>query len=204
MVGIYKITNKLNNKYYVGSSTNMKLRVYNHFRKLRHGIHENSHLQNAWNKYGETCFEFQVVETVEKCNLLKTEQLYLDVALKELQTCYNQNFIAGCGPGIKRGTKFSDSHIDNLRKSHMGQIAWNRGHTKESNISIKNMSISKTGRVRNDVAKTYTFIDPFSIVIQIHNLRQFCLKNDLVCSIMRDIHRGTRKCKIYKGYKKYV
>lgn len=51
--GVYKISNKINGKVYIGSSCNLKRRKYSHFSKLRKGLHNNRYLQNSWNKYGE-------------------------------------------------------------------------------------------------------------------------------------------------------
>ena len=63
--GIYSIKNILNNKTYVGSSINLKKRKREHFYQLRKGTHSNKHLQNAFSKYGETNFEFAVLERIE-------------------------------------------------------------------------------------------------------------------------------------------
>ena len=52
-IGIYRITNLINSKFYIGSSSNLKKRLYEHQRELNLGIHTNKHLQSAWNKYGE-------------------------------------------------------------------------------------------------------------------------------------------------------
>jgi group I intron endonuclease len=62
---IYKIRNVVNDKFYVGSTNNTKVRFKNHRRLLRKGKHHCKHLQAAWNKYGEDCFKFEVVEVVK-------------------------------------------------------------------------------------------------------------------------------------------
>ena len=53
VVGIYCIRNKINNKYYIGQSIDIKNRWKEHKYNLRHNKHVNNKLQNAWNKYGE-------------------------------------------------------------------------------------------------------------------------------------------------------
>lgn len=63
--GIYSIKNSINNKKYFGLSTNIKRRWSDHKNSLRKNKHENSLLQNAWNKYGEENFEFEIVKTLE-------------------------------------------------------------------------------------------------------------------------------------------
>lgn len=62
LVGIYLITNNINNKGYIGQSTDLKHREYSHLSCLRRNKHNNKHLQYAWNKYGEENFEFIIIE----------------------------------------------------------------------------------------------------------------------------------------------
>jgi group I intron endonuclease len=77
--GIYKIINKIDGKYYVGSSQNIRNRLNKHKLYLKKNAHWNKHLQNAYNKYGIDTFEYIIVELVSEINqLLKTEQKYLD------------------------------------------------------------------------------------------------------------------------------
>lgn len=64
MVGIYCIINKVNNKVYIGESTDVYFRMSTHRRELSKGIHINKHLQAAWNTYGENNFEFRVLEVL--------------------------------------------------------------------------------------------------------------------------------------------
>ena len=68
--GIYKITNKVNGKQYIGSSIDTKRRWHEHKKRLRRNKHDNIHLQRAWNKYGEAAFIFTIVEIVEHQSLL--------------------------------------------------------------------------------------------------------------------------------------
>jgi group I intron endonuclease len=99
--GIYKIVNKVNGNYYVGSTKNFNNRWRRKHRKqLRGNYHTNLRLQRAWNKYGENAFEFQIIEeVVEISSLYPTEQKYLDIAKTEQDKCYNLKFVAegfGC------------------------------------------------------------------------------------------------------------
>ena len=64
--GIYKITNVVDNKIYIGCASNIRTRKNGHLHDLKNNYHKNSYLQNAWNKYGEVNFKFEVVEL---CNI---------------------------------------------------------------------------------------------------------------------------------------
>ena len=167
--GIYKIVNKINGKYYVGSSidifggTNHEGRLKRHLKRLRKGIHENPHLQNAWNKYGEKNFNFMLVEEVNKDVLLLTEQKYLDIAKSEQDYCYNIVFTAS-NSGInieferrermKKSAKtkiFSNEHRDNIRKYRSGigtdptVYTWSNRNTGQTFVGSKFEWYSKFG-----------------------------------------------------------
>lgn len=77
--GIYCIENIVNHKIYIGSSKNIYQRLLKHFALLRHNKHENAHLQNAWNKYGESSFEWSVVEKCDITILTSREQYCIDL-----------------------------------------------------------------------------------------------------------------------------
>lgn len=66
--GIYKIINTLNNKTYIGSSKNIKVRWYKHKSLLKNNKHENNKLQNSVNKYGIDKFNFEIVEEIKNLN----------------------------------------------------------------------------------------------------------------------------------------
>ena len=91
--GIYKITNIKNDKFYIGSTSESFLKRWNHhINSLRRGTHKNMHLQNAFNKYGEESFRFEILETCSKDLCLIREQIYLNTCTKE--NSYNINPIA--------------------------------------------------------------------------------------------------------------
>src|ERR1017187_10185765 len=65
--GIYKILNKINNKFYTGSPKDLNYRLYEgHLFSLRANKHINRHLQFAWNLYEEKNFIFEIMEFVDK------------------------------------------------------------------------------------------------------------------------------------------
>lgn len=77
--GIYAIVNKVNFKVYIGSAVDLERRKYDHLKDLRKNRHYNSKLQNAWNKYGEESFIFDILEVVEdKTKLLDVEQFWIN------------------------------------------------------------------------------------------------------------------------------
>ena len=76
--GIYCIINIKNSKRYIGSSKNIRQRLWTHRACLRHNNHENAHLQAAWNKYGEDNFDYFILEPCKEDILLVREQYYIN------------------------------------------------------------------------------------------------------------------------------
>lgn len=76
--GIYKITNNINGKFYIGSSNDIKNRWYQHKKKLNSEEHGNPHLQKAWILYGGDNFVFEVIEECSPETRFEREQFYLN------------------------------------------------------------------------------------------------------------------------------
>lgn len=87
LTGIYIIENQVNNKKYIGSSVDIKKRWRDHVWYLRHNKHHNSHLQLAWNKYGENVFKFSILFECEVGALLVNE---LNAIIKH--NSFNNNY----------------------------------------------------------------------------------------------------------------
>lgn len=86
-VGIYRITNIVNGKIYIGSSSALKKRFYEHRRTLRKATHRNPHLQSAWQEYGEANFKFEILQECDAQTLLAVEKEYILT-----YRCYDREF----------------------------------------------------------------------------------------------------------------
>ncbi len=76
--GIYCIENIINHKKYIGQAHNIYDRWRKHKNALNSNHHENSHLQNSWNKYGKENFAFYIVEECEEDKLDEKEIYYIE------------------------------------------------------------------------------------------------------------------------------
>lgn len=79
LCGIYEIINVINNRRYIGQSTNINARFRSHKNKLRKNQHRNPYLQNAWNKYGEQNFIFNIIKICNDVELDEFEQKYIEI-----------------------------------------------------------------------------------------------------------------------------
>ncbi len=127
--GIYKIQNIINNKIYIGSSNDVYKRKKEHFSSLKNGTHCNTHLQRAYNFYGENSFKFFVITTCKEDDLLRLEQTYLNKYFDKGINCYNENPMANKPP------------------SQQGKPPWNKGKNNVySNQALQKMSQAKKGK----------------------------------------------------------
>lgn len=160
MQGIYKITNTVNGKCYIGRTSNFERRWYLHRWKLNSNKCENQHLQNAWNKYSENAFEFSILELCDFKISGEREKYWIEKYSKSCEL-YNMT-IGGEGnsfPGElnpmygKHHTDAVKSQISNKKiqyyKEHQNPM-FNRKHTEDTKRKI---SVKNKGRVQSDAEK---------------------------------------------------
>lgn len=77
MACIYKITNLINNKVYIGQTIKTSAqRFANHIYDLNHNIHHSEHLQRSYNKYGKDSLLFEVIETIIDLAIIDDREIY--------------------------------------------------------------------------------------------------------------------------------
>ena len=62
---IYKISNNVDDRIYIGSTINLNKRWNEHKRKLLNHKHHNIHLQRFVDKYGLDSLNFNVLKTIQ-------------------------------------------------------------------------------------------------------------------------------------------
>lgn len=89
--GIYKITNQVNGKIYIGQSKNVYERRAEHFTALRHKKHPNKAMQRDWNKDNRG-FRFDVIEFCPLAALNDREKYWIE-KLNTIEKGYNQGWV---------------------------------------------------------------------------------------------------------------
>lgn len=105
----YSITNDINNKSYIGITTTPIRRKNCHFNYLRQNKHFNPKLQNAFNKYGEEYFHFDIIEAIDYANEKEAyeHEAFLIKQYDSVDLGYN------CNPGGEwTGRQGMFKHID--------------------------------------------------------------------------------------------
>lgn len=125
--GIYKIVCKIDSKVYIGRSVDIEKRWKEHKVGLRGRRHSNSHLQRAWDLYGECNFSFEIVE---ECAVDKTPEREAHwqshYGIGDSSRCYNLL--------IEDGTGSFRIHEETKRK--MSESSKGRPKTEEHRRNI--------------------------------------------------------------------
>lgn len=218
---IYGIKNTINNKWYVGQTASclgFPHRKRGHLHKLRNNKHHSAHLQHAWNKYGESVFEWVILEDVECLSeLVQREQFWID----EKNSCddgYNMCPAAGCPLGYKHSeaTKRKRSEImkgrkpwnlgkqtpehvkEKIRNTLKGRPSPNKG-TVASQATRRKMSVSRSGEKNHRSVFTNEQVVRIRLEYATGNVSQRELAR--IYDVSRGAIRGIVKMRTYKNVK---
>lgn len=192
--GIYRITCIVTGKFYIGSATNLQKRKNQHTWALKNNQHHTKPLQNAWNKYGEKAFVFEVLELVLPMLQLEREQYWLDRLQPFGKKGFNINPIANV-PSVSPET------CEKIRLAKLGHTLSTEGRAK--------ISAAKTGKkldpaIYDGHRKTLIVTAPDGTEYTVTGIRKFCEEHNLdTSSLMRTakgFDRGTA-CTQHKGWK---
>lgn len=162
--GVYKITNKVNGKIYIGSSKDIYKRWKHHVYRLNSGKHVNSYLQNAWNKYGEDSFIFDIQEVCDENHIREREQYYIDV-----YNCCNREIGYNIVPKVDM-SEMSAETKEKISKASMGKhIGENMGLNKYSEDKIIQViaDLMDVNYTYKEIANKYNI--PIQTIISIAN-----------------------------------
>lgn len=129
--GVYAIRNSTNGKCYFGSTIDWPRRRTRHRYELRRGVHHCEHLQRAWNKYGESAFEFTFIQAVEPSGLVCAEQKLFD----ENPDRYNRGTSAAL-PWL--GKKHTAASRCKMRERQLG-----KKHSEETKEKVRQANIGR-------------------------------------------------------------
>jgi group I intron endonuclease len=195
--GIYQIRNKINNKIYIGSTYNFRLRWNQHKSLLRNNIHPNKHLQRSFNKYEEINFDFEILEYIEDKNkLIEKEQYWIDKTNSNKDK-YGYNICPNAGSSL--GIIMSEETKTKISNANKGHITTEEHKNK---ISIANKGKPKSEehkRKLSDSVKGFKHtkknIEKIRKSHQGEKAYQSILKNDDVIKIKIMLKEGIEKVK---------
>jgi group I intron endonuclease len=114
---VYAITHLASGRVYVGSASNISVRWKNHLITLRNKTHRNRFLQRAWNKYGESAFQWLIIEPASNAaDLIAREQNWIDsLKASNPRHGYNAAPVAGSSLGVKHTPETIQKYRDAAR-----------------------------------------------------------------------------------------
>jgi group I intron endonuclease len=144
--GVYLIRcTKGSKAVYVGQAQNCRVRFNHHKHHLKSGSHRNPRLQNAWLKYGEDAFVFEVIEVCSPQDLTLREQFYLTAHITSGAEVFNASEIADCPA---RGRKFGPMSDEQKEKIALALRGRERSPEHRANLSL-----SQRGKKISDEAR---------------------------------------------------
>lgn len=127
-VGIYKISSLSHpERIYIGGSTNIMHRWYDHKKHLAKGIYHAPHFIEHYNKYGVHDLILTILEQFKfqsKTHLIEREQFYMD----SLKPYFNKYPTAGSPRGYKQTQE---------QKDHISESLKVMGHKPPSTLGMK-------------------------------------------------------------------
>jgi len=173
-IGIYKIENKINYDFYIGSSRDLKRREKDHFSLLKKNKNKSKILQRAVNKYGIENFKFIIIENCNINDLFILEQKYVD----ELNPKYN---ICKTDVSVPIGLEHVHGYYKDYSK--YSSLAKNR-LIENKNFGWKSKRIAKLN-------------DNKEIIKEYNSLKDYA--NEYKCSVA-NISKSIKKEQRCKGY----
>jgi len=131
---VYKITNIVNNKCYIGKTTRDDKRLKEHLSRLKNNKHYNEYLQRSFNQHHEENFIFEIIDTAIMEEELNDKEIYWIDKYNSANPLYGYNLTYG-GDGCKH---------NEITCAKLSEI--NKGKTYSEEYKQK-MSVVLKGRI---------------------------------------------------------
>jgi group I intron endonuclease len=214
---IYKITNDINSKVYVGqTSKTLQERFDRHYTEGKWKNTKKMPIVFAIQKYGKEHFKIELLEELP----LNYTQIQIDEKEKEWGlklNCFSPN-----GYNLRLGNgrhSFSPESIEKIRKMNLGRKA---SEETKRRLSISHMGFIPTNATRKKLSnhfqgirpcplaiknamatiiKTHTLISPCGEKVTITNMAKYCRENGYNKGQMCQLVRGKKKS--YRGWTRF-
>ena len=151
---IYRITNTVNNKIYIGQTTReINERINEYKRGYRENHYFNQYLLNSFNKYGFDCFIFEVIDNANSIEELNEKEINYIAQYNSTDRNLGYNIESG-----GRNSKPSEETLIKMSESHKG-IKQTEDWINKRIAKIGTEDAKKYGKEKTDEERTYLSIN---------------------------------------------
>jgi group I intron endonuclease len=137
---IYKLTNTLNNKIYIGLTTEtISERCRKRIAEAKYRESRNSYILNAIRKYGSKVFKVEQLDTANTLEELQQKEIFYIEKYNSTNRNIGYNLTKG-GEG-NLGLKMSEETKEKIRQKHLG-VKWSKDRKLEHCKILKSKNIN--------------------------------------------------------------
>lgn len=179
--GIYRITNLVNGRVYIGSTNKLSVRKYEHFRTLQNNNHCNTFLQRDYNKCSAENLVFETILETDCIELLLDfEQSYLDEYWDNGIQCYN---VVKCASAFNRGRVVSQETKNKMSAAMKGrpksEVHKQKMRGKRQPYNFSSTKRRKPIKSRNLVSGEEMTFESINDAAAYHNIIRECISSYL-------------------------
>ena len=145
MIGVYVIRCKVNDRFYIGVSKNIKARWNEHKSYLKNNKHHSVKLQRSYNKYGIDAFEYSIIYET------KDYESAVNLEIAMIKSFYGKMLLnsSATSQGFGIGYKHTEATKAKISKSLMGnKYTLGYKHTEEAKEKQRQASKGNTTRFK--------------------------------------------------------
>lgn len=175
--GIYKIQSKIKpERTYIGSAVDIHVRWRTHLRQLKNNKHENSRLQNHFNKYGKDDLVFSILIGCDKLDLITTEQFYIDAYNPSFNICKKAGNTLGVKRSIETRRRVSEAntgkrnpnygkHLSEETRRKISEAHKGRKHTPEhtQKVAAARRGIKRPQHEKDKISESCRGVNTWSL-----------------------------------------
>ena len=139
--GVYKISNRINDSVYIGSSVYVKSRISQHKYTLKNNKNSNRMLQTFYNEHGADSLIFEIAEHCPISKLKQREQYYLDTIKDKFNISEFSASTKGVRCSIEKRKLISESlkkaGLKGIKKSSETRQRMSKPKSKTHKLNIK-------------------------------------------------------------------
>lgn len=210
--GIYKITNKINNKAYIGCSKNIEHRWLCHKSEsiLGYNPQYNYTIHKAFRKYGIDNFNFEIIEETSEDKLFDREKYWIEY-FNTYYNGYNETLGGDSGPSMpgekNPNSKLTELDIINIRTELLNGKTPNEVYEKYK-LKIERRGFNHIWRGESWINIMPEAIKYVKSPEYLHNIRSKARKSNISNEkikiwdeILEKKKKGLSRLDVYKDYK---